>query len=165
MAYDQFVAICKPLLYTVVMSPELCALSVAGPCTWGAGSSLTFTCPIQTLSFCGSNIINNFLYELSIIVSIFCSDPFISQELFCYCHIQWGEQPGNYPHYVYFHFWHYHKMPSAGGRQKAFSTCASHLAAITMFHGTVLFLCRVASSKNSWLMDKVGYIFYTVVSP
>ena len=109
MAYDQFVAICKPLLYTVVMSPELCALSVAGPCTWGVGSSLTFTCPIQTLSFCGSNIINNFLYELSIIVSIFCSDPFISQELFCYCHIQWGEQPGNYPHYLYFYFCHYHK--------------------------------------------------------
>ena len=57
------------------------------------------------------------------------------------------------------------KMLSAGIRRKAFSTCASHLTTITMFHGTVLFLYCVPSSKNSWLMVKVGYIFYTVVSP
>ena len=88
MAYDQFVAIFKPLLYTVGMSPELCASLVAGPCTWGVVSSLTLTCSLQTLSFCGSNIISNFLCEHSVIVSISCSDPFISQVLFCHCHIQ-----------------------------------------------------------------------------
>ena len=81
MAYDQFVAIFKPLLYTVGMSPELCASLVAGPCTWGVVSSLTLTCSLQTLSFCGSNIISNFLCEHSVIVSISCSDPFISQVL------------------------------------------------------------------------------------
>ena len=109
MAYDQFVAIFKPLLYTVVMSPELCALLVAGSCTWGVVSSLALTCSLQTLSFYGSNIISNFLCEHSVIVSISCSDPFISQVLFCHCHIQWAEQPGNYPHYLYFYFCHYHK--------------------------------------------------------
>ncbi|XP_010833744.1 PREDICTED: olfactory receptor 5D13-like [Bison bison bison] len=81
MAYDRFVAICKPLLYTVVMSPKLCASSVACPYTWGVVSSLTLSCFLLELSFCGSNIINNFLCEHSAIVSISCSDPFISQVL------------------------------------------------------------------------------------
>ena len=81
MAYDWFVAICKPLLYTVVMSPKLCASLVACPYMWGVVSSLTLTCFLLELSFCGSNIINNFLCEHSVIVSVSCSDPFISQVL------------------------------------------------------------------------------------
>ena len=81
MVYDRFVAICKPLLYTVVMSPKLCASLVASPCTWDIVSSLTLTCFLLALSFCGPNIINNFLCEHSVIVSISCSDPFISQVL------------------------------------------------------------------------------------
>ena len=52
-----------------------------------------------------------------------------------------------------------------GFTKKAFSTCASHLTTITTFHGTVSFLYCVPSSKNSWLMVKVGSVFYTVVSP
>ena len=79
MAYDRFVAVCKPLLYTVVMSPKLCASLVASPCTWDVVSSLTLTCFLLALSFCGSNIINNSLCEHSVTVSISCSDPFISQ--------------------------------------------------------------------------------------
>ncbi|XDB57536.1 hypothetical protein AB1E18_010975 [Capra hircus] len=79
MACDRFVAVCKPLLYTAVMSPKLCASLVACPYMWGIVSSLTLTCPLQTLSFCGSNIINNFPCEHSAIVSVSCSDPFISQ--------------------------------------------------------------------------------------
>ena len=81
MAYDWLVAFCKPLLYTVVMSPKLCASLVACPYMWGVVSSLTLTCFLLELSFCGSNIINNFLCEHSAIVSISCSDPFISQVL------------------------------------------------------------------------------------
>ena len=76
MAYDQFVAVCKPLLYTAVMSPKPCASLVACPYTWE-----TLTCSLLELSFCGSNIINNFLCEHSVIVSVSCSDPFISQVL------------------------------------------------------------------------------------
>ncbi|MBZ3881144.1 Olfactory receptor 5D13 [Sciurus carolinensis] len=57
------------------------------------------------------------------------------------------------------------KMPSGGGRHKAFSTCASHLTAITIFHGTILFLYCVPITKSSWLMVKIASIFYTVVIP
>lgn len=74
MAYGWLVAVCNPLLHTVVMLPELCASLVAG----GRVSSLTFTYFHLTLPFFGSDIINNFVCEHSFIV---CSDPYISQVL------------------------------------------------------------------------------------
>ncbi|XP_004443851.1 PREDICTED: olfactory receptor 5D13-like [Ceratotherium simum simum] len=166
MAYDRFVAVCNPLLYTVVMSPKLCASLVAGPYTWGIVSSLTLTYFLLALSFCGSNIINNFLCEHSVIVSVSCSDPYISQML-CFVTAIFNEVSSLVvilTTYIFI-FVTVIKMPSASGRQKAFSTCASHLTAITIFHGTVLFLYCVPNSKNSWLIVKVGSIFYTVVIP
>ncbi|KFO38592.1 Olfactory receptor 5D14, partial [Fukomys damarensis] len=57
------------------------------------------------------------------------------------------------------------KVPSASGRRKAFSTCASHLTAITIFHGTILSLYCVPNSKNSRHTVKVASVFYTVVNP
>jgi olfactory receptor len=56
-------------------------------------------------------------------------------------------------------------MHSASGRLKTFSTCAAHLTAITIFHGTILFLYCVPNSKNSRLTMKVASVFYTVVIP
>ncbi|KAB0339384.1 hypothetical protein FD755_024966 [Muntiacus reevesi] len=155
-----------PLLYPGVMSPKLCASLAAGPYTWGAVSSLTLTCPLLASSFCGSSIINNFLREHSVIVSVSCSDPFISQVLCCAITIfnEVASLAIILTTYISI-FATIRKMPSAGGRQKAFSTCASHLTAITVFHGTILFLYCVPRSKNSWLMVKVGSVFYTEVSP
>ncbi|XP_053415807.1 olfactory receptor 5D13-like [Nycticebus coucang] len=166
MAYDRFVAVCNPLLYTVVMSPKLCASLVAGPYMWGIVCSLTLTYFLLTLSFCGSNIINNFLCEHSVIVSVSCSDPSISQVL-CFVIAMFDEVSslGIILSTYILIFVTILRMPSAGGRQKAFSTCASHLTAITIFHGTVLFLYCVPNSKNSWLIVKVGSIFYTVIIP
>nr|XP_012602125.2 olfactory receptor 5D13-like [Microcebus murinus] len=166
MAYDRFVAVCNPLLYTVVMSPKLCASLVSGPYAWGIVCSLTLTYFILTLSFCGSNVLNNFVCEHSVIISVSCSDPYISQVL-CFVLAMFDEVSslGIILITYIFIFVTILKMPSAGGRQKAFSTCASHLTAITIFHGTVLFLYCVPNSKNSWLIIKVGSVFYTVVIP
>ncbi|XP_040351851.1 olfactory receptor 5D13-like [Herpailurus yagouaroundi] len=166
MAYDRFVAVCNPLLYKAVMSQKLCATLVAGPYTWGVVSSLTLTYFLLTLSFCGSNIINNFVCEHSVIVSVSCSDTYISQVL-CFAIAMFNEVSSLViilTTYIFI-FVTVIKMPSAGGRQKAFSTCASHLTAITIFHGTVLFLYCVPNSKNSWLIIKVGSLFYIVVIP
>ncbi|XP_069326056.1 olfactory receptor 5D13-like [Eulemur rufifrons] len=166
MAYDRFVAVCNPLLYTVVMSPKLCASLVAGPYAWGIVCSLTLTYFVLALSFCESNILNNFVCEHSVIVSVSCSDPYISQML-CFVIAMFDEVSslGIILSTYVFIFVAILKMPSAGGRQKAFSTCASHLTAITIFHGTVLFLYCVPNFKNSRLIIKVGSVFYIVVIP
>lgn len=81
MSYDRFVTVCHAVLYTVIMSQKLCASLVAGTYTWGIVSSLTLTYFVLALSFCGSNIINNFVCEHSAIVSVSCSDPSVSQML------------------------------------------------------------------------------------
>ena len=80
MAYDGFVAICNPLLYTVVMCQRLCAMLVVTSYTWGVACSLTLTCSAVKLSFHGFNTINHFC-ELSSLLSLSYSDPSLSQPL------------------------------------------------------------------------------------
>ncbi|XP_041578347.1 olfactory receptor 5D13-like [Vulpes lagopus] len=166
MAYDRFVAVCNPLLYTVVMSQKLCSLLVSASYSWGIACSLTYTYFLLTLSFCGINFINNFVCEHAAIVSASCSDPYISQKIILVS-ATFNEISSSMiilTSYVFI-FITVMKMPSTGGRHKVFSTCASHLTAITIFHGTILFLYCVPDSRSSWLMVKVASVFYTVVIP
>ena len=166
MAYDLFVAVCNLLLYTTAMSPKLCSLLVAGTYTWGGMCSLTITCSLLELSFCGSNVIHHFGCEYSAIISASCSDTHFSQ-LTCFIISTLNEVCSlliiltSYASIVVTII----KMPSAAGLPKAFSTCASHLTAITIFHGTVLFLYCVPNSKSSWLLVKVATVFFTVMIP
>ncbi|XP_003423699.2 olfactory receptor 1165-like [Loxodonta africana] len=166
MAYDRFVAVCNPLLYTVAMSPKLCALLVAGSYTWGGICSLTLTYSLAELSFCGSNIINHSGCEYSAILSLSCSGPYFSQ-MACLIISTFNETSSLLiilTSYIFIVFTTI-KMTSSGGLHKAFSTCASHLTAITIFHGTILLLYCVPNSKSSWLLVKVATVFFTVMIP
>ncbi|XP_039080903.1 olfactory receptor 5D18-like [Hyaena hyaena] len=166
MAYDRFVAVCNPLLYTVAMSRKLCALLVAGTYAWGGICSLTLTYSLLELSFCGSNIIHHFGCEYSAILSLSCSDPSFSQRM-CLVISTFNEACSlliilaSYIFIVVTII----RMPSTCGLQKAFSTCASHLTAITIFHGIILLLYCVPNSKSSWLLVKVATVFFTVIIP
>ncbi|XP_036981710.2 olfactory receptor 5D13-like [Artibeus jamaicensis] len=166
MAYDRFVAVCNPLLYTAVMSQKLCSLLVGASYSWGIVCSLTLTYFLVHLTFRGKNIIKNFVCEHAAIVSVSCSDPYISQKILLVSATfnEIGSLVIILTSYIFI-FTTVMRMPSTGGRHKAFSTCASHLTAITIFHGTILFLYCVPSSKSSWLMVKVASVFYTVVIP
>ncbi|KAI5277616.1 Olfactory Receptor 5D18 [Manis pentadactyla] len=166
MAYDRFVAICNPLLYTVAMSQKLCAVLVVGSYAWGIACSLILTCSAIKLSFWGFNTINHFFCEFSSLLSLSCSDTYINQ-LLLFIFATFNEVSTlliilmSYVFIIVTIL----KMRSASGRCKAFSTCASHLTAITIFHGTILFLYCVPSSQNSRHTIKVASVFYTVVIP
>ncbi|MBZ3869312.1 Olfactory receptor 5D18 [Sciurus carolinensis] len=165
MAYDRFVAICNPLLYTVSMSQKLCVVLVAGSYSWGAACSLILTCSALHLSFHGSNTINHFFCEFSSLLSLSCSDPHISSLLlFVFATFNGVSTLLIILTSYVFILITILKMPSARGH-KAFSTCASHLTAISIFHGTILFLYCVPNSKNSRHTVKVASVFYTVVIP
>ncbi|XP_045642912.1 olfactory receptor 5D13-like [Ursus americanus] len=166
MAYDRFVAVCNPLLYTTTMSQKLCSLLVAGSYSWGIVCSLTLTYFLLALSYCESSIINNFICDHSVIVSVSCSDPYISQML-CFIIAIFNEVSSLLiilMSYILI-FITVMRMPSASGRRKTFSTCASHLTAITIFHGTILFLYCIPNPKTSWLIVQVASVFYTVMIP
>ncbi|XP_036620258.1 olfactory receptor 5D18-like [Trichosurus vulpecula] len=166
MAYDRFVAICYPLLYTVSVSPKFCTLLVTVAYSWGTASSVVLTYSILVLSFCETKIINNFVCEYSVFLSASCSDIHFTELIFsiianlsAFCTLTIILTS-----YLII-FVTILKMHSASGRSKAFSTCASHLMAVTIFYGTILFLYCIPNSQNSWLLVKVGSVFYAVVIP
>nr|XP_027792158.1 olfactory receptor 5D18-like [Marmota flaviventris] len=166
MAYDQFVAVCKPLLYTVAMSRKLCALLVAGTYMWGVLCSLILTYSLVRLSYCGFNTINNFACEYSAILSLSCSDTSFSQ-MACFVISTFNEVCSLLIILASYGFIiaTVSRMPSKGGLRKAFSTCASHLTAISIFHGIILLLYCVPHAQNSWLLVKVDTILFTVMIP
>ena len=149
MAYDCFVAICNPLLYRLAMSQRLCVMLVFWFCVWGATCSLTFTCSVSKLSFQGFNTIYRF-WEFSSLLSLSCSDTYLNR-LLLFIFSTFDETSTlfiillSYVFVVVTIF----KMPSACGSRKAFSTCASHLTAINIFPGTILFLYSVPNSATS----------------
>ena len=166
MAYDRFVAICNPLLYTVAMSQSLCAMLVGGSYAWDVTCSLFLTCSVLNLSFHGFNLINHFCCEFSSLLSLSCSDTYVNQMLL-FIFATFNEVSTLLIILLSYLFIAVTilKMNSATGRSKAFSTCASHLTTITLFYGTILFLYSVPNSKNSKLIFKVASVFYTVVIP
>ncbi|XP_074083995.1 olfactory receptor 5D18-like [Macrotis lagotis] len=166
MAYDRYVAIRDPLLYMVIISQKRCMLLVTGSYVWGITSSFIFTYSLIRLSFCGTNIINNFLCEYSVLLSASCSDKHISEMiLFILANFNVFSTLITVLMSYILIFFTIINMQTATGRIKAFSTCASHLTAICIFYGSLLFLYCVPSSKNSWLIVKVTTVFYTVVIP
>ncbi|XP_036620384.1 olfactory receptor 5D18-like [Trichosurus vulpecula] len=166
MAYDRFVAICYPLLYTVSMSPTHCALLVTVAYAWGIISSTVLTYALLVLSFCETKIISNFVCEYSVFLSASCSDKHFSEiMLFIFANLSAFCTLIIILTSSLFIFVTILKMHSASGRYKAFSTCASHLTAVTIFYGIILFLYCIPNSKNSWLVVKVGSILYLVVIP
>ncbi|VFV33567.1 olfactory receptor 5d13-like [Lynx pardinus] len=162
----QFFFACIFVVTETFMLAKLCSLLVGASYSWGIVCSLTLTYFLLKLSFKGNNIINNFVCEHAAIISVSCSDPYMSQKI-----ILISDTFNEISSLVIILlssvsiFITVMKMPSTGGRHKAFSTCVSHLTAITIFHGTILFLYCVPNSKSSWLMVKVASVFYTVVIP
>ncbi|XP_043762833.1 olfactory receptor 5D13-like, partial [Cervus elaphus] len=166
MAYDHFLAVCNPLLYGPAMSSKHCALLVPGSYSWGVVCSMTLTYFLLALSYCKSSTINNFICDHSVIVSVSCSDPYISQML-CTIIAIFNEASSLViilMSYIFI-FITVMRMPSASACWKTFSTCTSHLTAISIFHGTILFLYCISNPKTSWLTVKVTSVFYTIVIP
>ena len=141
MAYDRYVAICNPLLYTVVMSPRICWVLVAVPYVYSASVSLITTIQIFISSFCGYNIISHFYCDSLPILSLLCSN---THEIELIILVLSGFNLifsllivlVSYPLILTVIV----RMNSTEGRWKAFSTCGSHLTVVTVFYGTLIFM-------------------------
>lgn len=166
MAYDRYVAICNPLLYMVIMSHRVCVQLVAGSYIVGLVNAIAETATTFQLSFCGPNIVNHFFCDMPPMVKLSCSNTYINEIvifilattiiivstliiLLSYVFIISAIM----------------QIHSARGRYKAFSTCASHLTAVTMFHGTLMFMYMRPRSQYSMDQDKMASIFYTLMIP
>nr|XP_048691173.1 olfactory receptor 1020-like [Caretta caretta] len=166
MAYDRYVAICNPLLYTVTMSRHLCKQLVAGVYAVGVVDSMIHTCCTFRLSFCSSNIINHFFCDTPPLLALSCSDTRINEIVtfaFMSC-ITVSSFVTVLLSYVCI-ISTILQIRSAEGRHKAFSTCSFHLTAVVLFFGTFLFMYLRPTSSYSMDRDKVTSVFYTLVIP
>ncbi|XP_003423418.3 olfactory receptor 5AP2-like [Loxodonta africana] len=166
MAYDRYAAIWNPLWYPILMSGRICFILVATSFLAGFGNGAIHTGMTFRLSFCGSNRINHFYCDIPPLLKISCSDTYINGI------VTMASSSFNVITCVVIVLISYLsifitilRMPSAEGRYKAFSTCASHLTAVTIFFGTILFMYLRPTSSYSMKQDKVVSVFYTVVIP
>ncbi|XP_065451839.1 olfactory receptor 8U9-like [Chrysemys picta bellii] len=165
MAYDRYVVICNPLLYTVTMSRQLCNQLVAGVYAVGFVDSM-IQCFTFRLSFCSSNIINNFFCDIPPLLALSCSDTRnkeIAMFVFMSC-ILVSSLVTVLLSYGYI-ISTILQIRSAEGRHKAFSTCTFHLTAVALYFGTLLFMYLRPTYSYFMDTDKVASVFYMLVIP
>ncbi|XP_062054115.1 olfactory receptor 5P6-like [Lepus europaeus] len=166
MAYDRFVAICNPLLYSTKMSTHVCVQLLIITYAVGFLNTWPFAICFHSLLFCGSNRVNHFFCDFAPLVELSCSDvsvPVLVPSLTAGSIIVVAVLVIAVS-YIYILITILN-MHSTEGRHKAFSTCTSHLTAVTLFYGTVTFIYVMPKSSYSTDQNKVVSVFYMVVNP
>ncbi|XP_005864072.1 PREDICTED: olfactory receptor 9K2 [Myotis brandtii] len=164
MAYDRFIAICNPLLYSVQMSTRLCIQLVAGSYFCGCFTSVLQTSMTLTLSFCSSRAIDHFYCDVRPLQRISCSDLFIYKMIsfFLSSIIILPTVIVIIVSYMYI-VSTVLKIHSTEGRKKAFSTCSSHLGVVSVLYGAVFFMYLTPDRFPE--LSKVASLCYTLVTP
>ena len=166
MAYDRYVAVCKPLHYTTTMTTGLCASLAIGSYVCGFLNASIHMADTFSLSFCESNVVHHFFCDVTAVMVLSCSDRHVSEMVLVYV----MSFIISFALFVIlisytFIFITILKMHSSSGYQKALSTCASHFTAVSIFYGTMIFMYLQPSSSHSMDTDKIASVFYTMVIP
>ncbi|XP_033024591.1 olfactory receptor 12-like [Lacerta agilis] len=166
MAYDRFIAVCSPLLYHTIMSKKRCMCLVCISYFFGCVNCCTQTGFTFSLAFCGPTHVNHFFCDVPAVMKASCSDTFVNEMvLLAVCGlIIVTTAIIVLVSYIYIVTAILH-IPSGKGRHKAFSTCTSHLMAVSLFFGTVFFMYAQPGAMSSPNQGKVVSVFYTVVIP
>nr|XP_003421402.1 olfactory receptor 1013-like [Loxodonta africana] len=166
MAYDRYVAISKPLLYSQTMSIWLCTFLVAASYLGGFINSYIITKRTFALNFCGDNVIDDFFCDLLPLVKLACGRKDGYQTLLYFLLDSNVIMPlvlilASYLFIITTIL----RIRSTQGHLKAFSTCSSHLISVTLYYGSILYIYRHPRSSYSVDRDKIVSTFYTVVFP
>ncbi|XP_073510980.1 olfactory receptor 1496-like [Phyllobates terribilis] len=166
MSYDRYVAICNPLRYTSVMTSDRCVI-LAIIC-WLLAFSITlmYCIAISVLTFCGTNIIDHFFCDLVPLLENACSSTYtVEFEVFIMCF------PGLFIPLTIIIISYINiivtilRLQSIISRQKAFSTCSSHLIVVSIFYFTLLSVYLFPKGEETLNFSKLLSLLYTVVTP
>ncbi|XP_004695465.2 PREDICTED: olfactory receptor 14A16-like [Condylura cristata] len=166
MAYDRYLAICSPLRYSLLMSPEACAKLVAVSWLGGGLYAVMHTAGTFSLSYCGSNVVRQFFCDVPQLLVISCSGnlmnelvPIVISVVLSICYFMCIV-------FSYVHiFSAVRKIPSTEGQAKAYSTCLPHLLVVVLFLLTSFFAYLKPTSETPSASDLVISMFYTMVPP
>ncbi|XP_006875430.1 PREDICTED: olfactory receptor 13A1-like [Chrysochloris asiatica] len=166
MAFDRYVAICRPLHYSIIMSPRLCVVLAVG--VWGV---CAFNCFVHTgliarLTFCGPRVITHFFCEIPPLLLLSCSSTRVNSIMTVLADVFYGcinflLTLTSYGYIVVSIL----RIRSAEGKRRAFSTCSSHLIVVSVYYTAVFFAYISPSSNYSPERSKVAGVLYTVLSP
>ncbi|KAL4673378.1 hypothetical protein H8959_017312 [Pygathrix nigripes] len=166
MAYDRYLAICRPLHYPTLMTPTLCAEIAIGCWLGGLAGLVVEISLISRLPFCGPNRIQHIFCDFPPLLGLACTDTSINvlvdfvinsckilaTFLLIFC---------SYVLIICTVF----RVPSAAGKRKAFSTCASHLTVVLIFYGSILFMYVRLKKSYSLDYDRALAVVYSVLTP
>ncbi|XP_075434308.1 olfactory receptor 5P66-like [Ascaphus truei] len=166
MSYDRYLAICNPLRYTSIMGLKLRFHLVTWSWLLGFLLTLITISLVYQLEFCGPNVIDHFFCDLAPLLELSCSDT----SLVVISNFLIATPITLIPFILIFVtyvciFLSIIRISSNTGRQKAFSTCSSHLIVVCLFYGTLITLYVVPSKGHSMNANKVLSLLYTVITP
>ncbi|XP_018409565.1 PREDICTED: olfactory receptor 11H4-like [Nanorana parkeri] len=166
MSYDRFLAICNPLRYSSIMDIKFCVNLSAWPWLFAFTVTLSGVLPISEFDFCADNLIDHFYCDLYPLLKLSCSDTSsvelvifaFSTPIFIF--------PCGFIIVTYIYIFHtIFGIPSTTGKQKAFSTCSSHLLVVGTFYGTLIAKYMIPSNGYSLLLIKIVSLLHTVFTP
>ncbi|KAF4010506.1 hypothetical protein G4228_001515 [Cervus hanglu yarkandensis] len=166
MSYDRYVAFCKPLHYATIMNSRVCVWLVT--CCWIAGWLVIFPplCLGLNLEFCDSIVIDHFLCDASAVLKISCSDTrFIEQMVVTLAVLI---DIVTFLCVVMSYIYNVNailKFPSSQQKQKAFSTCSTHLIVVSITYGSCIFIYVKPSAKDEMAINKCVLVLTTSVAP
>ncbi|XP_004771825.1 olfactory receptor 7G3-like [Mustela putorius furo] len=166
MAYDRYVAICRPLYYAVIMNLRLCGLLILLSLLMSIGNALLHSLMVLPLSFCTDLRIPHFFCELAQILKLACSDTLTNNILVYFMTNLLGVGPISGIIFSYTRIVSsILRIPSTGGKFKAFSTCGSHLSVVFLFYGTSVGVYLSSAASVSSRRRAVASVMYTVITP
>ncbi|XP_012326025.3 olfactory receptor 8B3-like [Aotus nancymaae] len=166
MAYDRYVAICNPLLYHLTMSPTVCFSLTLGSYLMAFSGAMAHTGCMLRLNFCDANTINHYFCDILPLLQLSCTSTYIN-ELVVFIVVGINIIVPTVTIFISYGFilssiLH---ISSKEGRSKAFSTCSSHIIAVSLFFGSGAFMYLKPSSVGSMDKRKLSSVFYTNVVP
>ncbi|XP_007606125.1 olfactory receptor 8B3 [Cricetulus griseus] len=166
MAYDRYMAICNPLVYNVSMSPKLCLNLMLGSYFIAFSNAVAHTVCMLRLTFCDANTINHYFCNIPPLLQLSCTSTYVNElvifvlggiNIIIYSltiFVSYG--------FILSSIFH---ISSSEGRSKAFSTCSSHIIAVSLFSGSGAIEYFKPSSAGSMNEGKISSVFYTNVVP
>nr|XP_002724224.2 olfactory receptor 2D3-like [Oryctolagus cuniculus] len=166
MSYDRYVAVCKPLHYTTIMTQRVCVLLVMGAWASGVFVSLVDTTFTLCLPYQGLNVINHYFCEPPALLKLASEETYKAEMVIFAMGVLIILGPVSL---ILFSYWNIIstviQIQSGEGRLKVFSTCGSHFIVVVFFYGSTIFTYMQPNAKKMNQGDKVISVFYSVITP
>ncbi|XP_067391454.1 olfactory receptor 11L1-like [Emydura macquarii macquarii] len=166
MAYDRYLAICNPLNYMLMMNFRVCLQLVSASWITGFSANALVVGMVPQLNFCGPDEINNFFCDMEELLKLSCTKSSLAEMIVLVSCSLVSLVPFFFIVMSYiFILLAILRIASSSGRQKAFSTCTSHLLVVSLYYGTIITMYVLPSAQWSPSLHKALSLMYTIITP